>query len=153
MNCWPGDADREQTTFGGLRRGQLMARVRSVRNRTTELRLALLLRRRRIFGWRRHLRLPGKPDFSWRKQRLAVFVDGCFWHGHHCGRNVTPKTNANAWRDKIRANKIRDCRTNRLLRKAGWTVIRLWECSLSGNPGRCLQRIERALTSAPAQSR
>src|SRR5713226_3567930 len=110
MSFWPGNADREKTTFGGLRRGQLMARVRSIGNETTEERLASLLRSRGISGWRRHLSIPGKPDFAWRKERLAVFVDGCFWHGHNCGRKLTPKTNRQAWREKISNNKARDQR-------------------------------------------
>ena len=123
-----------------------MARVRSVGNKTTEGRLASLLRRNKISGWRRHLRLPGKPDFVWPEARLAVFVDGCFWHGHNCGRNVTPKTNAQAWREKIRRNKTRDRRTSRLLRKDGWTVIRIWECELARNETPNLLRIRKAVS-------
>ncbi len=145
MSRWPGDSQKERTTFGGLSRGQLMSRVRSTGNQTTEMRLAALLRRARLAGWRRHQRLPGRPDFVWPRAKVAVFVDGCFWHGHTCGKNVTPKTNKRAWRDKLESNRARDRRTTRLLRQQGWIVIRIWECQLAADPARCVGRIRRAL--------
>lgn len=145
MSRWPGNAQRERTTFGGLRRGQLMSRVRSTGNQTTEKRLASLLREAGLTGWRRHQLLPGRPDFGWPKIKVAVFVDGCFWHGHDCGRNVTPRTNAKAWREKIERNQARDCRATRILRQGGWTVVRIWECCLSNDPDRCVGRIRRRL--------
>lgn len=145
MSRWPGDAQRERTTFGGLSRGELMSRVGSRGNETTEKRLASLLRKSGLSGWRRHQPLPGRPDFVWPKAKVAVFVDGCFWHGHDCGKNVTPKTNAKAWRDKIERNKARDRKTARLLRQKSWRVVRIWECRLAKAPDRCLSRIQRAL--------
>lgn len=145
MSRWPGNAQRERTTFGGLSRGQLMSRVRSTGNQTTEERLALLLRRTGLTGWRRHLQLPGKPDFAWPKARVAVFVDGCFWHGHDCGKNVTPKTNTESWLEKIERNKARDRQTTRLLRQRGWSVVRIWECQLAKKPAQCLSRIRKAV--------
>lgn len=148
MSRWPGNAQRERTTFGGLSRGQLMSRVRSTGNETTEERLALLLRGTGLTGWRRHQPLPGKPDFAWPKAKVVVFVDGCFWHGHDCGKNVTPKTNARAWREKIERNQARDHRTTRLLRQKGWAVIRIWECQLTKKPAQCLSRIRKAIKGA-----
>ena len=145
MSRWPGNAQRERTTFGGLRRGQLMSRVRSTGNQTTEKRLASLLREAGLTGWRRHQFLPGRPDFVWPKIKVAVFVDGCFWHGHDCGRNVTPRTNAKAWRAKIEANQARDQRTSRSLRQEGWKVMRIWECQLARTPALYVLRIARAL--------
>jgi len=141
MIRWPGNAQQERTTFGGLRRGQLMALVRSKGNETTEGRLLALLREAKLTGWRRHLPLPGNPDFVWQAAKIAVFVDGCFWHGHNCGKNVTPKTNAKAWLEKIEGNQSRDRKVSRLLRKDGWRVIRIWECQLRKNPSLCLARI------------
>ena len=132
---------RERTSFGGLFRGQLMARVRGVGNQTTEQRLIVLLRSAGLAGWRRHQPLPGKPDFVWPKAKVAVFVDGCFWHGHDCGKNVTPKTNANAWREKIQRNQARDRRVDRALRSDGWSVLRVWECTLARTPERFIARI------------
>lgn len=145
MSRWPGDAQEEHTTFGGLSRSDLMARVRSAGNETTETRLSSLLRRTRLAGWRRHMSLPGRPDFAWPSSKVAVFVDGCFWHGHDCGRNVTPKTNAKAWREKIARNRVRDRRVVRLLRRQGWATLRIWECQLARNANQCLRRIRRAL--------
>ena len=142
MSSWPGDARQELTTFGRLRRGELMSRVRSTGNQTTEKKLEFLLRKAGLTGWRRHQQLPGHPDFVWPKVKVAVFVDGCFWHGHNCGKNVTPKTNVKAWRDKIERNQVRDQRVARYLRQVGWKVIRIWECRLTKEPERCVRRIQ-----------
>jgi DNA mismatch endonuclease (patch repair protein) len=145
MSRWPGTAGKQRTTFGTLSRSQLMSRVRSKGNETTEGRLAALLKAVGLKGWRRHLPLPGLPDFAWPKPKLVVFVDGCFWHGHDCGRNLTPKTNVSAWCDKIAGNKARDRRVTRILRRRGWRVLRIWECELAHAPARCTGRIERAV--------
>jgi len=144
MSQWPGDARKERTTFGGLARGELMTRVRSKGNKTTEERLARLLRDWRLTGWRRNQRLIGRPDFVFSKPKVVVFVDGCFWHGHNC-RNLTSKTNQEAWNEKITRTQARDRRTNRHLRKLGWKVIRIWECRLAKAPDVCLRRIKRKL--------
>jgi DNA mismatch endonuclease (patch repair protein) len=145
MSRWPGNAQKERTTFGGLSRGQLMSRVRSKGNVTTEKRLASLLRSAGLRGWRRHQPLLGKPDFVWPKRKVAVFVDGCFWHGHDCERNLTPKTNVKQWREKIERNKSRDRQVTRRLRHQGWRVVRIWECQLAKNPTRHISRIQRML--------
>ena len=144
MSKWPGNATKERTTFGGLSRAQLMSRVRSKRNETTETRLAALLRKTGLRGWRRNRPLVGNPDFVWPSKRLVVFVDGCFWHGHDCGKNITPKTNAKEWRQKINGNLARDHRITRLLRRQGWRVLRIWECQLAKNPEACINKIHRA---------
>lgn len=149
MARWPGNARAETTSFGKLDRGQLMARIRSRGNTTTEERLAYLLRQAGMHGWRRHQDLSGKPDFVWWKPRVAVFVDGCFWHGHNCGRNLTPRTNAGAWQTKIRGNRARDRRSNRTLRSKGWIVIRVWECHLAKWPEWCIRRINRQIKRTP----
>jgi DNA mismatch endonuclease (patch repair protein) len=145
MSRWPGNPEKERTTFGGLSRGQLMSRIRSTGNITTERRLVLLLRTAGIRGWRRHLPISGHPDFVWPNAKVAVFVDGCFWHGHNCGKNVRPKTNASAWREKISRNKARDLRSTRQLRRLGWRVVRIWECQLAKNAMHCVARISRLL--------
>jgi len=106
-----------------------MARVRGRGNKSTEEKLACLFRQTGIKGWRRHLHLPGTPDFTFPKKRLAIFVDGCFWHG--CPKHATlPATRRVFWLKKFTANKARDRRVNRDLRKLGWRVIRIWEHSL-----------------------
>jgi len=144
MSRWPGNAKKELTTFGGLSRAQLMSRVRSKGNKTTEKRLASLLRKAGLRGWRRNRPLLGNPDFVWCFKRLVVFVDGCFWHGHRCGKNITPKTNAKEWQRKINGNLTRDCRITRILRRQHWHVIRIWECQLAKNPEACIKKIHRA---------
>jgi DNA mismatch endonuclease (patch repair protein) len=105
------------------KRSQVMAAVRSKGNKTTELKLAALLRSHGINGWRRHQPLPGKPDFAFRRQRLAVFVDGCFWHGcrWHCRM---PAGNKPYWSHKIGRNQTRDRQTTKELAQTGWRVLR-----------------------------
>jgi DNA mismatch endonuclease (patch repair protein) len=144
MAKWPGNAKLQRTTFGKLTRSELMGRVRSKGNKTTENRFASILRKEGITGWRRHLPLPGNPDFVWRAAKLALFLDGCFWHGHAC-RNVSPKTNAALWRTKITKNKMRDRQINRRLRAGGWIVLRIWECRLAKVPDKCLLRVRNGL--------
>lgn len=107
-----------------------MAAIRSKGNKDTELRLVSILRAHGITGWRRHRPLPGKPDFIFPKQHLAVFVDGCFWHGcrWHCRM---PQNNRRYWQNKIAGNIARDRRTTRLLRTQGWRVLRIWGHALA----------------------
>lgn len=145
MNSWPGHSKHAKTSFGGLSRSTLMSRIRGKRNASTELRLVSLLRAERMHGWRRNSSLLGKPDFVFPKQKLAVFVDGCFWHGHDCGRNLKPKRNVALWRQKISGNQYRDRRVARTLRSAGWRVVRIWECALAKRPKTCIRKIQQAL--------
>jgi DNA mismatch endonuclease (patch repair protein) len=153
MSEWPGRTRQLPTTFGGLRRGELMSRIRSAGNATTELKLLRLLRAARLRGWRRGFPLVGKPDFVFPTPRVVVFVDGCFWHGHGCDRNLTPRRNSRAWRNKIEANRRRDQRVARSLRTHGWRVIRVWECALKTCPEACLRRIREFVRRVPARPR
>jgi DNA mismatch endonuclease (patch repair protein) len=124
-----------------------MSRIRSRGNKDTELKLAGLFRQHRIRGWRRNVRLAGKPDFTFRRERLALFVDGCFWHG--CPKHGTsPKSNKTYWRAKLARNKARDRQTGRVLRLRGWRVLRIWEHELK-TPARVLRRVNRALAKVP----
>ena len=75
---WPGNARRQPTTFGNLKRSELMSKIKSKGNKTPELRMVQLLKNVGISGWSRHLPLPGKPDFAWPNEMVPVFVDGCF---------------------------------------------------------------------------
>ena len=122
-----------------------MRAIRSAGNRTTEMHLRAILVQHAISGWRlREKDIPGIPDFFFSNERLAVFVDGCFWHGcPKCGH--IPKTNRAYWRAKISRNRVRDARITRQLRRLGFSVVRLWECDLRTRPSTCLRRIERAL--------
>lgn len=122
-----------------------MSSIRSKRNKDTELKLMVIFRESGVKGWRRNQRLHGKPDFVFRRERLAVFVDGCFWHGcpDH-GRK--PTSNEHYWRPKLMRNKLRDAQVTRELRKAGWRVLRLWEHELRSSP-RAAARVQKALRS------
>lgn len=76
--------------------------------------------------------VPGKPDIVMRKYRTAIFVNGCFWHGHEgCKMFVLPKTNTEFWQAKIEQNRTRDTRIYEELMLAGWQVIVLWQCNLN----------------------
>jgi DNA mismatch endonuclease, patch repair protein len=143
MSRWAKPDNQAKTTFGGLSRSALMSRIRCSQNATTELRFLALLRTARINGWRRNYPLTGKPDFAFPKSKLAVFIDGCFWHGHDCGRNLNPKHNAHAWKVKIAGNKGRDLVVSRELKRRGWKVIRIWECTLKKRPNHCIKRVVR----------
>lgn len=129
----------------GEQRSRTMRAIRSQGNRSTELRLAGILRRAGLSGWRRHLPLAGTPDFAWPAQKVALFVDGCFWHGCPVCQRSSPTANATYWRAKIERNKRRDRRVARTLRAQGWAVIRVWEHALGGEP-RLLARTRRALS-------
>ena len=108
-----------------------MAAIRSTGNRDTELRLVTILRAHRITGWRRHQPLLGKPDFVFRRERVAVFVDGCFWHG--CPKHGRkPASNKTYWHEKLARNRARDLKVCRELRRNHWRVLRLWEHDLAG---------------------
>jgi DNA mismatch endonuclease (patch repair protein) len=134
--------------FTKIKRSEVMSLIRSRGNNATELTLAKLLRANRITGWRRHQAVFGKPDFIFRKARLAVFADGCFWHGcpktKHAPR---PKNRAEWWATKLKANKRRDRLVSRTLRAEGWSVVRIWECDLAkpSNWSRIASRIRRAM--------
>jgi DNA mismatch endonuclease (patch repair protein) len=125
------------------KRSKNMQAIRAKGNKSTELKMVKLFRENKITGWRRHLPLPGKPDFTFRKEKLALFVDGCFWHRcPKCYRE--PKTNAEFWKNKIENNVKRDRRVTSELKQAGWSVLRLWECQLK-KPQRFLTRIQKKL--------
>ncbi len=111
-------------------RSALMAKVRGAGNASTELRLIAVFRAGGVTGWRRKFPLPGKPDFVFPRLRLAVFVDGCFWHG--CPLHGTqPRQNAEFWQMKIAKNQARDLLVTRTLRARGWRVLRIWEHELT----------------------
>jgi DNA mismatch endonuclease (patch repair protein) len=125
----------------GAVRSKIMAAVRSRGNTTTELPLSKLLWEAGMRGYRKQWPVAGKPDFAWPGRKVAVFVDGCFWHGCTC--KYLPRTNTEFWRNKIEANKRRDRSVVRSLRRDGWTVIRVKECAVRKSA--TLARIVRAV--------
>lgn len=136
--------------FGGVPpdRSQLMGRISSKGNKTTELRLRLALVRAGIAGWQMHPSLVGCPDFYFHKARLAIFVDGCFWHGcKRCGH--VPKTRREYWEMKFRRNNRRARIVARQLRLDGIKVVRFWEHDVKQRAHMVVSRITRLLNLAP----
>lgn len=145
--------------FTKEKRSEVMARIKGRGNQRTEIAFMSLLRRNGITGWRRHKLIPlctsqmrpiqgrrpsVRPDFVFPAIKLAVFIDGCFWHG--CPRHgVQPATNEQFWSDKIQGNIRRDSRVARFLRREGWSVLRIWEHELREDE-RVMARLRRAIT-------
>ncbi|HVE16640.1 MAG TPA: very short patch repair endonuclease [Chthoniobacterales bacterium] len=140
--------------FTPEKRSAVMAQIRGKGNKDTELRMIALFKANGITGWRRNHKLIGKPDFVFRKERIALFVDGCFWHGCPKPKHAPlPKTRAEWWAAKLARNKARDIEVSRTLRKAGWRVIRVWECDLTiRNRPKVARRVLNALRKSPSIS-
>ena len=137
----------EHDVFSDAKRSEIMSRVRSTGNKTTELRLIEEFKTRGLKGWRRNSKLFGRPDFVFPQLRVAVFADGCFWHGHSC-RNVTPKDHAEYWRAKIERNRARDAAATARLESLGYVVVRVWECELKRKNAALLDAKLRAIVDA-----
>ncbi|TVQ61291.1 MAG: DNA mismatch endonuclease Vsr [Phycisphaerales bacterium] len=121
-----------------VQRSETMRRVRS-RDTSCELALRRALHRRGLrYSLRR--RLPGSPDVVFVRARVAVFVDGCFWHGcpAHCR---VPATNRSYWLAKIARNRARDAAADTALKRAGWRVVRVWEHDVRERPERTAGRV------------
>jgi DNA mismatch endonuclease (patch repair protein) len=113
---------------------------------TSELRLIKIFREFHITGWRRNQPLFGKPDFTFKRERVVVFVDGCFWRGClKCYKR--PGSNQEFWDTKIGNNRKRDGRVSRELRREGWKVVRIWQHQLNKSAV-VAKRFIRALESA-----
>lgn len=126
------------------KRSEMMSRIKSRGNKRTEMAMVKLLRANKITGWRRHYPIEGKPDFAFPKQKVAIFVDGCFWHCcPKCFR--MPKTNRKFWERKILANKRRDKTVATKLGESGWRVLRMWEHDLKRRPLYALRRVKTLL--------
>jgi DNA mismatch endonuclease (patch repair protein) len=117
--------------FTPEKRSAVMARIRSSGNKDTELRMIALFRAHGVTGWRRNQAIFGKPDFVFRRERVAIFVDGCFWHSCPKPKHAPlPKNRAEWWSAKLSRNKVRDQIVTRTLKRKGWRVVRVWECDL-----------------------
>ncbi len=121
--------------------------MRAVKSRDTGPERAVRAMLRRIApGYRLHRAdLPGKPDIVYAGRKLAIFVHGCFWHGHDCPRGARmPKANADYWRAKIARNRARDLRTLAAIEAMGWRALVVFECELK-NPAALGARLGDAL--------
>ena len=120
-------------------RSALMSRIRS-KDTKPEMAVRRLLHG---LGYRYVLhdtRLPGKPDLVFPSRRKVVFVHGCFWHGHDCGRGFRPAKNAEFWATKIDGNRERDRRHVRAITAQGWQVLTVWECAVRSGQMAALER-------------
>lgn len=124
-------------------RSYSMSRIGS-KNTQPELRLRKALWATGLRGYRIHSSaLPGKPDIVWHSRRVAVFVDGAFWHGHR--KVFRPGKSGSYWDLKIAANKRRDRRVSRGLRAQGWQVLRFWDFEIERDADDCVNRISQML--------
>jgi DNA mismatch endonuclease (patch repair protein) len=146
--------------FSKSKRSAVMARIRGRGNEATELAFVRLLRCYKITGWRRHVtialtlgtgtsvrrRTPNvRPDFVFREAKLAIFVDGCFWHSCPI-HGAAPTSNREFWSEKLLLNKRRDFKVNRQLRRRHWSVWRIWEHQLKDG-ARLMSRLQAKLLS------
>lgn len=116
-----------------MNRSEIMQKIKSRDNKSTELRFRSALMRVGAKGYTIQPEMPGHPDLAFLAEKVAVFLDGCFWHG--CEEHFSePKTNRPQWVKKIRTNKERDARTVSALLQEGWKVFRIWEHDLK-DPG------------------
>ena len=115
--------------YDSKKRSDIMRNIKSSGNASTEGKIIAFFRSHNIVGWRRKYKIYGKPDIVFCKQKIAIFLDGCFLHGHDC-RNTIPKQNAEFWEKKRQCNILRDADVTEHLENLGWTVIRIWECEL-----------------------
>jgi DNA mismatch endonuclease (patch repair protein) len=133
--------------FTTAKRSWVMSRIRG--KDTAPERVVRSFLHKRGFRFRLHAStLPGKPDIVLRKYRTAIFVHGCFWHHHaKCKYAVYPAHRKKFWRAKIDGTILRDRKAIRLLRRAGWLVLIIWECEVERNP-QSLVNLESALRGA-----
>jgi DNA mismatch endonuclease (patch repair protein) len=155
MVCW---LENVTDVFSKRKRSALMSRIRGRGNKATELEFVRLLRVHKVTGWRRHVSvtLPKpkcevvsskhprvRPDFVFPASKIAIFIDGCFWHG--CPIHGTwPANNRRFWSVKLDGNRKRDRHVTRQLRRKKWLVFRFWEHQL-GQGGRLIGRLRREL--------
>ena len=122
-----------------------MAAIRGQGNKTTEIAFTRQLRKNKISGWRRHQKgAYGSPDFLFPSAKVAVFTDGCFWHGcrKHC---IMPKSNKTYWNPKIEHNKKRDQEVNKFYKKKGWKAVRIWEHDIRKNPEKAILKVKKMM--------
>ncbi len=126
-------------TVSVKRRSEIMSRVRSRGNRSTEGRFCAALSSLRVRGWTKYPNVAGKPDLSFNHEKVAVFLDGCFWHGCPKCKRGLPKSRRHYWKPKIEGNVIRDRVVTNHLRHHGWSVIRFWEHEITESPAGCVK--------------
>jgi DNA mismatch endonuclease (patch repair protein) len=137
-------------TLSRTERSERMSRIKS-RDTKPELFVRKALHENG-FRFRLHRRdLPGRPDIVLPKYNAVVFVQGCFWHAHHCQQGRIPGTRSKFWKAKFEGNQKRDARNTRALRSAGWRVYTIWECELTNatNRDRAIEKLIGKLRRSP----
>jgi len=132
--------------FTKRKRSEIMSKIKGKGNKTTEVAFANLLKENKISGWRRQWPVAGRPDVAFPREKVAVFVDGCFWH--QCPRHKRmPEARKEYWMDKFRVGKAKRVRDKRLLKTGGWIVLEVWEHDLKDDYGRVkvVERVHQAL--------
>ena len=129
------------------RRSENMRQIQG-KNTVPELAIRKLCREIGFSGYRIHRKsLPGKPDIAWVGRKLAIFVNGCFWHGHTCVVGIRkPKSNRAYWVPKLERNQQRDAENIAALRIAGWNVLVIWECEINER-GRLSRKLQKFLAA------
>ena len=116
--------------FSKKKRSEVMSLIRS-KNTKPELYVRSFLHKKG-YRFRLHQKnLPGSPDLVLKKHGVVIYVNGCFWHHHNCGKYKIPKTNRKFWLNKFKNNKKRDRLNTLKLRKLGWKVYKIWECKVN----------------------
>lgn len=132
-------------TYSKEVRSKVMSRVKG-RDTTPELRLRRALHAKGVRGWRCHRKnVPGTPDIAFGPAKLAIFVDGAFWHGHPS--KYWPGRTSEYWDKKIARNQARDTAVNQALGAEGWRVLRFWDFEVEEDPQHCADRVIEALRS------
>lgn len=134
-------------TLAPSRRSENMRRIRG-KDTAPELVVRKLCRELGFTGYRIHRKdLPGKPDIAWIGQKRAIFVHGCFWHGHDCAEGIRkPKSNQDYWIPKIERNRQRDTENIAALHAIGWKIFVVWECEIN-DKGLFAERLQRFLSA------
>jgi len=116
--------------FSKKKRSEIMSKIRATETKPEKIVRKFLFAKG--FRFRKNLKsLPGKPDIVLSKYKTAIFIHGCFWHGHkNCKAATLPKTRKKFWTDKITDNKKRDAKNYKELKKIGWKVITIWQCQI-----------------------
>lgn len=124
------------------KRSEVMSRIKGKNTQPERIIFALL--EKRGFSFLKHAKdLPGRPDIVFNKAKVAVFIDGDFWHGWRFP--LWQHKLSEKWREKISATRKRDQKNFRKLRKLGWKVLRIWEHSIERDPDRCLEKVLKTL--------
>lgn len=126
-------------------RSRIMSKIEATGNVSTEWALRARLVAEGVSGFTLHADVSGTPDLAFIEEKIAIFTDGCFWHG--CPQHYSePETNQAFWKRKIAANRKRDLRVTQILREAGWEVIRIWEHELVEAPHDAVSRVKKAIS-------